>query len=281
MRVSFTEIDGVRTRFYHGGSGRPVLLLHGAGMSADCWLRNIDALARDFAVYAPDLLGQGFTESGAYAGGPPHPWIIEHLVGFAEQLGLDRFAAIGSSFGALMAGLLHFRLPGRVDALVLGSSGSAVHREGDSDLQNAYRNGLSVIDDPSPETCRRRLERIFFDPAAVPAELAFMQATLAALPGARASYERRMRGMMQVEACRPFRIVDRLEDITVPTLLIWGREDPRGRLDRAEEAARRIPGARLVAIENCKHHPHIEHPERYNALVRDFLRPLAEGRAVA
>ncbi|MBM3572094.1 MAG: alpha/beta hydrolase [Alphaproteobacteria bacterium] len=281
MRVSFADIKGIRTRYIHAGAGYPVMLLHGAGMSADCWLRNIDALARDFAVFAPDVLGQGFTGSGDYPGGPPHPFMVQHLVDFADWLGIDRFVPVGSSFGGLLAGLLYFRLPRRVEGLVFGSSGSVVHHEGDSDLQNAYRNGLSAIENPTPENCRKRLERIFFDPAAVPDELVFMQATLYALPDARESYERRMCGMMQFEACRPYKIVERLEQIEVPTLLIWGRDDPRGRLDRAQEAARRIKGASLVAIERCKHHPHIEHPQRFNALVADFIRPLALRRAVA
>ena len=275
MRVRFAKVKGVQTRYYEarpsGGGAGAVLLLHGAGMSADCWIRNIAELATDFTVYAPDELGQGMTESGAYAGGPPHPWIVDHLVDFVDHLGLGHFSVVGSSFGALIAGLLYFRLPDRVRSLVLVSSGSAVNQEGDSDMQGAYQNGLSALNDPTPDNCRRRLERIFHDPSSVPSELVFMQASLYALPTARESYERRMRGMMQFEACRPHRIVGRLEQIAVPTLLLWGRDDPRGRYDRAQEAAARIPKAELIAIDNCKHHPHIEHPQRFNETVQKFL----------
>src|SRR4029078_12669618 len=127
MRVQFAHVGRGQTRFYQAGTGRPVVLLHGAGMSADCWLRNVDALGQDFSVYAPDELGQGMTGLGDYTQGPPHPWLIEHLVNFVNHLGLKNFTAIGSSFGALLAGLLYFRLPDRVDSLVLVSSGSAVN----------------------------------------------------------------------------------------------------------------------------------------------------------
>jgi pimeloyl-ACP methyl ester carboxylesterase len=276
MRVRFEEIAGVRTRYYEAGrdagSADPVLLLHGAGMSSDCWLRNIPALANDRPVVAPDELGQGLTGTGAAEEGPPHPWIVEHLAALVEHLGWTRFTAVGSSFGALIAALLYFRLPSHVRSLVLVSSGSAVNREGDSNLQSAYRNGLSVLDDPSPETCRKRLGRIFHDSDAVPPELVFMQATLCALPGARKSYLRRMHGMMQFEACRPYKIVERLEQIDVPVLLLWGRNDPRGRHDRAQEAAARIPAAELVTFDDCGHHPHIEAPQRFNETVAGFLR---------
>lgn len=266
----------MQTRYYEAGkamgSADPVLLLHGAGMSSDCWIRNIPDLANERAVVAPDELGQGLTGTGAAAQGPPHPWIVEHLVALVEHLGWTRFTAVGSSFGALIAALLYFRLPSRVRSLVLVSSGSAVNREGDSDLQSAYRNGLSVLEDPSPQTCRLRLSRIFHDGAAVPPELAFMQATLYAMPGARESYLRRMHGMMQFEACRPYKIVGRLEQIDVPVLLVWGRNDPRGRHDRAQEAAARIPKAELVTFDDCGHHPHIEAPQRFNETVNMFLR---------
>ena len=49
------------------------MLVHGAGISADAWLRNVDALGKDFTVVAPDTLGQGFTGIGAFASGAPQP----------------------------------------------------------------------------------------------------------------------------------------------------------------------------------------------------------------
>jgi pimeloyl-ACP methyl ester carboxylesterase len=242
-------------------------------VSADTWLRNIDVLARDFAVYAPDTLGHGFTGTGDYRGGPPQPPAIEHLVQFVDHLKLNKFAAVGSSYGALLASLLYLRLPERVEKLVLVSSGSVVNNDDEftGALKEAYANGLSAIDNPTLENCRRRLENIFYDPAAVPEEVIFMQLTLYALPGAREAFENRLRGMMDIEACRPYRVVHRLEQIKAPTLLVWGREDKRGIYQRAVEAANRMPRARLVAFEKCKHHPHIEHPDRFNAEVRAFL----------
>jgi 2-hydroxy-6-oxonona-2,4-dienedioate hydrolase len=273
MRVKFAEIAGVTTRYYYEGSGPAILLLHGAGVSADVWLRNIDTLAQDFSVYAPDTLGHGFTGSGDYISGPPQPAMVEHLVHFVDYLGVDRFAAIGSSFGALIAALLYFRFPDRVEKLVLGSSGSIVNSDEEfaEGLQAAYRNGLSAIEGATPESCRRRLGRIFHDPSAVPEELILMQLTINALPDARESYERRFRGLMDIAANRPYRIIDRLEQITVPTLLLWGRNDMRGRYERALDAAMRIPKSQLVALDDSGHHPHMEHPEKFNALVREFV----------
>jgi 2-hydroxy-6-oxonona-2,4-dienedioate hydrolase len=76
---------------------------------------------------------------------------------------------------------------------------------------------------------------------------------------------------MEIDTCRPYRIIDRLEQITVPTLLFWGRNDIRGCYERALDAANRIPNCQLVAIDNFGHHPHMEHPDKFNVRVREFV----------
>jgi pimeloyl-ACP methyl ester carboxylesterase len=63
MLMRFIPAGGVPTRcLVAGDPGKPaLLLLHGLTLTADVWLRNIDALAADFHVIAPDMLGHGFT----------------------------------------------------------------------------------------------------------------------------------------------------------------------------------------------------------------------------
>ena len=87
MRFEFAHIDGAKTRYLIGGSGPGVILVHGVGMSADTWFWTIPELAKQFRVAAPDLLDNGFTGAGKYMGGPPHPFIVEHLLRFADHLG--------------------------------------------------------------------------------------------------------------------------------------------------------------------------------------------------
>ena len=281
MRVEFTSVNGIPTRFYREGDGYPVVLVHGAGLSADSWIRNIDALGKHFRVIAPDTLGHGYTDSGGYESGPPHPHIVEHLVGLVDQLGIDRFSIVGSSFGALMAALTYFRLPQRVEKLVVISSASAFNTEAEARERqpNAYKNGLAAFTNPTLAACRQRLANVFHDASKIPEELLVMQMTMYAMPGALESYERRFKGMMDIEATRPHRIVNRVEQIKVPALLLWGRQDPRGILARAQEAVRRLPNGKLVVFDRCGHHPHMEYPDAFNELVRQFIteQPLAHA----
>ena len=113
---------------------------------------------------------------------------------------------------------------------------------------------------------------MFYDPDAVPPELILSQLTTYVLPGALDAYKMRMEGIMDVEAMRPYRTAERLDEIKVPSLLIWGLNDPRVIFARAEEAAAKIEKSTLVGFDKCKHAPHMEHPERLNTLVRRFLK---------
>jgi pimeloyl-ACP methyl ester carboxylesterase len=63
VRAAFIDIDGTRTRYlYEGSANETLLLVHGFGLSADIWAHVLDPLAAHFSVYAPDILGHGFTD---------------------------------------------------------------------------------------------------------------------------------------------------------------------------------------------------------------------------
>jgi len=282
MRVHFEDIGGTMTRFLRGGRGKPVLLLHGVGMTADSWCRTIGPLSRDFDVVAPDLLDNGFTGTGAYSGGPPHDAILDHLEALVDRLALGPFTVIGSSFGATLAVLLHLRRPAQVTRLIITSSGSVFKKaEALAKMyEQSYANGSAALREPTLEVCRRRLGNIFHDPSKIPEEL-LLQLTPYALPHALASYERRLRGMMDVEAMRRYEVGCRLGEVKVPMLAVWGKQDPRGEHAQAVEVFGAIPNARLVSFDGCGHLPHLECSERFNPLVRDFLisdTPLGEAR---
>jgi 2-hydroxy-6-oxonona-2,4-dienedioate hydrolase len=271
MRVRFIDIDGIRTRYLYEGKGYPLLLIHGGGVSADTWIRNIDALSKDFFVCAPDLVGHGFTGAVDLKGGPPHPTIVKHLARFVDALELGKFAVAGSSFGAQMSALLYLHMPERVEKLIIVGSGSSFNTEEELTRVRAesYKNAMSAMSDPTLESCRARLANICYDRGAVPEEILPLQLTSYALPEVLSFYLDSRRAT--VEQMRPYRILERLEEIKVPTLIISGREDVRGIYQRAVEAQKRLPNAKLVTFEKCGHLPYIEHPDLFNRTVQEFL----------
>ena len=75
------------------------------------------------------------------------------------------------------------------------------------------------------------------------------------------------------EQARPYRIIDRLEQLDVDTLIVWGRDDVRGKIHSAERAVTRMPRGHMVTFDECGHMPYLEQPERYNQTLRGFLAP--------
>lgn len=278
MQAAFIDVDGVQTRYlFEGDRGMPVLLVHGLGVSADLWLRNIDVLARDFRVVAPDLLGHGFTDGVDLAGGPPQPRLVEHVLGVADALGFERFAIVGSSLGALVSSLVYFAAPDRVRGLVIVGSGSTFNTDEElaRSVTAAFDNAIDAIDHPSVETSRRRLANIQRDPSTVPEEILLAQITSYARPAVKAFYREAVAGIKGATASKEHRVYDRLEEIAVPVMLVSGHEDPRAHFERAVQAAERIPDCTLVPVSGCGHQPHVEHPALFNERVGAFLRGLA------
>lgn len=80
-----------------------------------------------------------------------------------------------------------------------------------------------------------------------------------------------LKGMMDLDGMRAHSVLGRLEDIAVPTQIIWGRQDNRSRVANAEAAALRIRDCELVVFDECGHLPYAEYPDKFNAALGGFL----------
>lgn len=275
MKVSFANIGGTRTRYYHEGTGPAVLLLHGLAVTADTWICNIDDLAREFTVYAPDLIGRGMTQPVDLKGGPPQPHEVAHLFALLDQLGVDRFSVVGGSYGGLVGALMYLQQPERVEKLIMVASGSGFNTEEQQArmLADIYAHATRAFEDvPSLEDCRRRLARVVRDPACIPEPLLYMQLSCNAQPGQADAYKKLMEGMMDQERVRQFRIIHRFAELKLPIHIINGRDDILSSWERGIEVQRLLPNATIEIWENCGHLPYVENPERFNEAVRRFLK---------
>lgn len=275
MKAKYVEAGGLNTRYLFAGTDndKALLLIHGGGIAADSWMCNIDELAKTFAVYAPDTVGHGFTDAVDLGGDLPQPHALRHLIAFLDAVGIDKFYAGGSSYGALLAGLLYLEIPERVEKLVLISSSSAFDSDEDyrKAMRGAFENAARTISDPEFEDCRRRMAAIVHDPACIPEAVLMMQLTQYARPDRADYYIKANRNRVNSEGPIGYRIVDRLEELALPVLVVAGREDPRANWRRTEAAVARMPDAELHIVDECGHVPHIEHPAMFNRLATEFL----------
>lgn len=280
MQMKLVDVGGAETRYILAGreEAPPLLLIHGLSLTADIWMKNIDVLARDFRVAAVDMLGHGFTR--------PHDSDrritvqdkIEHILEFARHMGFERFSISGSSYGGLIAANVYLSAKDRVNKLIINGSGSSFNTEEQlaGFLDRIYRNYKPVLAQSSPEAWQRLVEGSCHDPAAVPKEITFLLCLCYAQGWAVRCWERTIDDMRDLPSFRRYRILERLHEFEIPTLVVWGRNDTGGVYQEAAAAVEKMPDARLVAIDNCGHLPMIENPEIYNEQVLRFLN---EGMA--
>jgi len=273
LRAGFVDAGGINTRYLHAGSGPVLVLLHGVGMSADIWFKNIPHLARSHRVIALDMLNHGFTGLAPYEGCAPQQKITQHILACLDALGVDKFSVAGSSFGGQVAALVYFAAPARIENLVIIGSGTSFNPEAEfaASLARVLQTALQAYDDPTWESCRKRMESVVYTPSSVPDELLLSQLTSYARPGMAEAYKATLAGMMDLDLVRPFRLLERLEQLRARTLIVWGRQDIRGAVERALAASQVIPDCAIEVLEECGHFPHLEHPQRFNQIVADFL----------
>jgi len=264
------------------GSGPPVLMIHGLSGSWQNWLENIPVLAERHRVVAMDLPGFGESEM-------PRDKITisgygRWICSLCEELGIERAAFVGNSMGGFVSAETAITFPQMVEKLVLVSSAgiTSEHQRNEQAMAALYAaEGVLawytawVAKKADSWASRTRLKRLALaavlrHPHELPAPLLSEQI--------RGSGKRGF--MPALDALTSYPIRDRLPDIAVPTLIVWGTHDRLVPLKDASEFERLIPGSRKVIFNDTGHMPMLERPGRFNRLLEDFLaeRPSpAEG----
>ena len=256
----------VRTNYHDMGSGPPVVLIHGSGPGVSAWANwrlTLPHLAQRFRVLAPDVLGFGYTERPAGIHYDLDTW-TEHLLAFLDALGLERVRVVGNSFGGALALSLATRSPERVHRLVLmGSVG----------VPFDLTPGLDAVwgFEPSLESMRRLLEVFTYDPSVVADGLAQLRLDAATRPGVQEAFAAMFPAPRQDAVDALTVPEDRLRSLEHRTLLVHGREDRVVPLTTSQRLHELIGGSHLEVFERCGHWAQIEHADRFNRLISDFL----------
>ena len=254
VKDKYVTVDGLRLRYIEEGRGPAVLFLHGAslGSSADVYLRNLGPLARaGFRAIAFDQPGFGLSEvpadfSAAYRRGS--------IPKFMDALSLKTAALVGHSQAGNTAVQLALREPGRythVIALGTGSLLPPLGGEGEGDEAAARQR--TAAGEPTVEDTRKALEATLFHRELItPQELALRHArsvgrNFEAFVARNAAAE----AAPAKEPRTP--LWQRLVDLPMPLLLIYGREDRAHAAERAKLLKEKYPQLELHIVPGCKH----------------------------
>lgn len=260
------DVGGIHTNYHRVGSGPTVVLVHGSGPGVSAWANwrlTIPALAEHFDVVAPDVVGFGFTDRPDGFRYGLDTW-REHLLGFVDALGIDRFSIVGNSFGGGLAISMAVHAPERVDKLVLmGACG----------ISFPITEGLDRVwgYEPSLENMRGLLDVFAHDRSLVTDELARMRYAASVRPGFQESFSAMFPAPRQEGVDDLATPEEQIRGIRQPTLVVHGREDRVIPLDNAYRLLHLLDDSRLHVFGRCGHWTQIEHAEEFNRLVADFL----------
>ena len=242
-----SALDG-RAQLYweSAGSGDPVLLIHGLGLSGGAWWRTVDALAPKLRVITFDNRGIGRSKSLAPA--YTTEAMADDAVAVLDELGLDAVHVYGLSLGGMVAQQLALRHPRRVRSLVLGATQPggrrAVRPDDDvlaffrrrSQMRNEEAAWASVAYNYGPRCRELHVDRIAED-----IERRLTQ------PFSPQAYR------AQLVAASLHNCLGRLDRIRVPTLVVHGACDRVIPVGNAHLMAERVPDCRLRILEESGH----------------------------
>ena len=269
LEERFAEIKGVRMRYFVGGEGPPLILVHGLGGAAANWTELVPLLAKRHRVLVPDLPGHGgSTALPAVAGLEP---FADRVALVAEREGMLPAVVVGHSLGGMIVLRMALLRPEDVSALVLAAGAGL-------SVGNVWgRNLLSVFSTIRPgrlagryraRVARSSLLRRFvfgFVSVADPAGL-----TDDAVEGFLAAHLLHTDVNSAWRALRADDPRQELDAVGCPVLVLWGAEDVQLPLDDAFEYTRRLR-ARLRVIPGCGHLLIGERPDACDRAIEEFL----------
>lgn len=238
-----TKIDNLNITYQTIGEGKPLLILHGWGSKSDRWQTTAKSLAgRGYEVIIPDL--PGFGQSGS----PETVWSLSDYSNFvnkfAEKLGLDSFNLLGHSFGGNVAITYSLRYPEKINRMFL--VGAAAIRAETVKKKTTY--GLT---------------RVFKFLKYVPFVRRFFYRFII-----KSDYPS-TKGIMRDIYLKTLKedLSDKLSEVKVPTLIIWGEKDDITPLKNAHEINLKIQGSRLEIVPEIGHNLHSEVPGKLSDII--------------
>jgi pimeloyl-ACP methyl ester carboxylesterase len=276
VRAHYRRIHGYRRAFRTAGSGPPLLLLHGIGDTSQTWSRVMPILAAHYTVIAPDLLGHGLSDKprADYA-------ISAYACGMRDLLAvldIDAATVVGHSLGGGVAMQFAYQFPERCERLVVVSSGG-VGREVHPLLRLAAGPAAEVVlpiatAAPVRWAVRRSaslLKRLPIASLGEDTDYVISRYDGLASARSRSAFLRTLRAGVDLRG-QVITMLDRCYLAAgLPTLIVWGTEDPVIPVRHARIAHEAMPGSQLQLFEGAGHFPHRDDPVRFANVLHEFI----------
>jgi 2-hydroxy-6-oxonona-2,4-dienedioate hydrolase len=260
LEEKFIQIDGNKIRYFESDSSKKTLVLvHGLGASFERWQYVLPLFATHFHVVAPDLVGFGYSDK------PITDYTIDFFSNFLEKflisLGIEHTSIIGSSLGGQIAVEYTSSHSKSVDKLILVSPSGTMKQS--TFALDAY--GMAALY-PNKESAKNAFEIMDGSGKKIPMEIIDGFVTRMKLPNAKYAFMSTLLGLKNSDL-----IIEKLENISSPTLIIWGTDDPVIPIKFAGEFVSLIKNCHFYEMNECGHTPYVQEPEKFASYVLKFL----------
>lgn len=285
LRAQFTDVNGVRTRYYEMGQGEPLVLVHGGGWSghasANVWSKNIPLFAKRFHVFAPDKLGSGMTDNPKDDYELNIQGEVDHIYDFIREMKLGMVHVVGESRGGACVFFLALQHPDVVRDLVIVDSYTAAPETSATKVDALAQCPKGP--DWEEWKCRQRaasaapddtFDDEYFMAGKYMSLLPKSQQTAAKLRDGAGGELATTDGFNQWKAAWQQRI--RKEGVLeMPVLIYWGAKDPVAPV-AAGEALRDLiagqnPHVQMIIQDKAGHFPFREDPDEFVSNVTNFI----------
>lgn len=266
---TYTEIDGVNLHYRQIGLGRPLIFLHGFLEDSRMWRHVTPGLTYGNTVYEIDLMGFGLSEKPQDRTYDMDTYVSQ-LSTYIENFHLENIVLVGHDFGAVIAAAYAIRNPNKVYKLALMSApisssiplpfnfrllrtrliGSML--TGDWFLQRILTEGIHNEDEKREAKLKEYLQPFQDD------------------PGARSALPKFLREFGLRQAVED-ELLPHLDKLSMPTLLLWGGQDPFTPMDVARELDVAIPGADLQVVTRSGHYILEDRPEDVRQKLKEWI----------
>lgn len=263
----YIEVKGINTHYHESGQGETVLLIHGSGPGVTAWANwrlIIPKLAENFHVYAPDIVGFGYTERPEDIEYGVETW-TNHLINFVEVIGESKVHIIGNSLGGALALQIVHKRPDLVNKIVL--MGAAA-------LPFNITYGLDQVwgYEPSIENMKKLLEIFAYNKEIATDDLAKLRYEASIQPGLQESFSKMFAEPRQEKLNQLALPEEKIKKIQHEVLMVHGREDI---VIPFKETSLRlldlIPNAELHVFSKCGHWTQIEKQDEFTQLCENFF----------
>ena len=260
MKEKFVQVGTNKIRYLEGGgSDGNVLLIHGLGASAERWAHVIPHLSKKYHVIALDLIGYGFSDKPSVDYTPA--FFSQFIFDFLNTLGITKTSMIGSSLGGQIVTECAITQSKIIEKIVLVSPSGIMKQS--TPTFDAYT--LAALY-PTQDGTKTAFQMMAGEHKEIDSDTVDGFIQRMTLPNAKMAFMSTILGIRNAGS-----LSERLGKISVPTLIVWGKQDTLIPITYSKDFVSSIKNCQFVEMESSGHTPYVEEPKKFSEIVFKFL----------